>query len=99
MAMMQHLKRAGIGTGIHYPVPLHLQKAYESLQVQYVETFRWPIRVAAEIVSLPMFPQLTAGQQARWPRKFLASLHPLSARYIENLTPRTVLGLLASPDS
>ena len=29
--MMQHLKRAGIGTGIHYPVPLHLQKAYASL--------------------------------------------------------------------
>ena len=29
--MMQHLKEAGIGTGIHYPIPLHLQKAYASL--------------------------------------------------------------------
>ena len=29
--MMNHLKEAGIGTGIHYPIPLHLQKAYASL--------------------------------------------------------------------
>ena len=29
--MMEHLKEAGIGTGIHYPIPLHLQKAYASL--------------------------------------------------------------------
>src|ERR1700678_2824378 len=29
--LMNHLKNAGIGTGIHYPIPLHLQKAYESL--------------------------------------------------------------------
>ena len=29
--MMAHLKSAGIGTGIHYPIPLHLQKAYEAL--------------------------------------------------------------------
>src|SRR5258708_1408610 len=29
--LMDHLKKAGIGTGIHYPIPLHLQKAYESM--------------------------------------------------------------------
>jgi dTDP-4-amino-4,6-dideoxygalactose transaminase len=62
--MMNHLKEAGIGTGIHYPVPLHLQKAYASLN--YVSgDFPVAERVAAEIVSLPMFPQLTADQQAR----------------------------------
>lgn len=61
--MMQHLKRAGIGTGIHYPVPLHLQKAYSSLNYNSGD-FPVAVRVAAEIVSLPMFPQLTAGQQA-----------------------------------
>ena len=29
--LMEHLKKAGIGTGIHYPIPLHLQKAYASM--------------------------------------------------------------------
>ncbi|MGD0445063.1 MAG: DegT/DnrJ/EryC1/StrS family aminotransferase [Edaphobacter sp.] len=62
--MMSHLKRAGIGTGIHYPVPLHLQKAYVSLNY-CLEDFPVARRVASEIVSLPMFPQLTASQQAR----------------------------------
>jgi dTDP-4-amino-4,6-dideoxygalactose transaminase len=59
---MGHLKEAGIGTGIHYPVPLHLQKAYESLGYK---TGDFPVteRVAEEIVSLPMFPTLTSDQQ------------------------------------
>ena len=62
--MMNHLKNAGIGTGIHYPIPLHLQKAYAGLN--YGEgDFPVAERVAAEIVSLPMFPQLTDEQQAR----------------------------------
>jgi dTDP-4-amino-4,6-dideoxygalactose transaminase len=62
--MMEHLKKAGIGTGIHYPIPLHLQKAYACLKYQ---TGDFPVaeKVAAEIVSLPMFPQLTAEQQAQ----------------------------------
>jgi len=62
--MMNHLKKAGIGTGIHYPIPLHLQKAYASLNYRPGD-FPVAERVAAEIVSLPMFPQLTADQQAR----------------------------------
>jgi dTDP-4-amino-4,6-dideoxygalactose transaminase len=62
--LMEHLKTAGIGTGIHYPVPLHLQKAYKGLN--YRETdFPVVTRVAGEIVSLPMYPQLSAEQQGR----------------------------------
>ncbi len=61
---MSHLKKAGIGTGIHYPVPLHLQRAYVSLNY-CLEDFPVSRRVAGEIVSLPMFPQLTAEQQTR----------------------------------
>jgi len=62
--MMYHLKEAGVATGIHYPIPLHLQKAYASLN--YGEgAFPVAERVATEIISLPMFPQLTDGQQAR----------------------------------
>lgn len=62
--MMKHMKEAGIGTGIHYPVPLHLQKAYASLNYSSAD-FPVAVRVADEIVSLPMFPQLTTDQQAR----------------------------------
>ncbi|MGB6689377.1 MAG: DegT/DnrJ/EryC1/StrS family aminotransferase [Terracidiphilus sp.] len=62
--LMKHLKAAGIGTGIHYPVPLHMQKAYSWLNYS-AEDFPKTSRVAAEIVSLPMFPQLTADKQAR----------------------------------
>jgi dTDP-4-amino-4,6-dideoxygalactose transaminase len=62
--LMTHLKNAGIGTGIHYPIPLHLQKAYQSLG--YVAgSFPACERVSAQILSLPMFPQLTSQQQER----------------------------------
>jgi dTDP-4-amino-4,6-dideoxygalactose transaminase len=62
--LMAHLKERGIGTGIHYPIPLHLQKAYTSLNYRRGDL---PVseKIAEEIVSLPMYPQLTAEQQAR----------------------------------
>ena len=63
-SMMNHLKKAGIGTGIHYPIPLHLQKAYAFMNYS-LRDFPVAGRVAAEIVSLPMFPQLTLEQQTR----------------------------------
>lgn len=62
--LMEHLKTAGIATGIHYPIPLHLQKAYSCLHYRAGD-FPVAERVAAEIVSLPMFPQLTSEQQSR----------------------------------
>ena len=61
--LMDHLRVAGIGTGIHYPMPLHLQKAYGSRGYQAGD-FPVTERIATEIVSLPMFPQLIAKQQA-----------------------------------
>lgn len=70
-ALMDHLKEAGIGTGIHYPIPLHLQKAYASLNYQQ-GAFPVAERLAAEIVSLPMFPQLSEQQQARVVDELLA---------------------------
>lgn len=62
--LIRRLNDARIGTGIHYPVPLHLQNAYRSFGYQRGD-FPVTERAAAEIVSLPMFPQLTADQQAR----------------------------------
>jgi len=60
-AFQAALAEAGIGTGIHYPIPLHLQKAYENLNFKKGD-FPVTERVAAEIVSLPMFPQMTNEQ-------------------------------------
>lgn len=62
--LMAHFKEQGIGTGIHYPIPLHLQKAYASLNYRRGDL---PVaeKIAEQIVSLPMYPQLTADQQAR----------------------------------
>ncbi len=61
-ALQTALAEAGIGTGIHYPIPLHLQKAYAELNYKKGD---FPVTecVAAEIVSLPMFPQLSSKQQ------------------------------------
>jgi dTDP-4-amino-4,6-dideoxygalactose transaminase/acetyltransferase-like isoleucine patch superfamily enzyme len=62
--LIAHLKNVGIGTGIHYPVPLHLQRAYVSLSYSPGD-FPVTESVTPEILSLPMFPQLTARQQSR----------------------------------
>ena len=61
---MKELGAAGIGTGIHYPVPLHQQKAYAHLGHKKGD-FPVTDKVAPEIVSLPMFPTLTQEQQER----------------------------------
>ena len=59
--LQSDLAQAGIGTGIHYPVPLHLQKAYAHLGYQAGD-FPVTERTTPEIVSLPMFPQMTPLQ-------------------------------------
>jgi dTDP-4-amino-4,6-dideoxygalactose transaminase/acetyltransferase-like isoleucine patch superfamily enzyme len=69
--LMNHLKQADIGTGIHYPIPLHLQKAYISLNYG-VGDFPVAERAAREIVSLPMFPHLSSSQQAKVVGEILA---------------------------
>jgi len=62
--VQERLAAAGIGTGIHYPVPIHLQKAYAELgyrkgDLPITESF------ASDILSLPMFPEISARQQQR----------------------------------
>ncbi len=58
------LAEVGIGTAIHYPVPLHLQVAYNCIGYKQGD-FPVTERVASEILSLPMYPQLTVDQQAK----------------------------------
>ena len=80
--MGAHLKAAGVGTGIHYPIPLHLQKAYSSMGYK-VGDFPVCEKAAAEIISLPMFPQLTADQQARVTEDVLNFASRLTARHAD----------------
>jgi len=61
---MEHLKGLGINTALHYPVPVHLQKAYAHLGYREGD-FPVTERICKEIVSLPMFPDLTEEQIAR----------------------------------
>lgn len=61
-ALRQYLNRCGIGTEVYYPVPLHRQPAFESLGYREGEC---PIaeRLAAEVLALPVYPELTPEQQ------------------------------------
>ncbi len=71
--MIDHFRENGIGVGIHYPIPLHLQKAYVALNYSPGD-FPVAENVSNEIISLPMFPQLTEAQQASVAREVLAFL-------------------------
>ena len=60
--LRKHLAEAGVDTGIHYPIPLHLQDAYRNLG--YLKgDFPVSEQAAAEVLSLPMFPTLRAEDQ------------------------------------
>jgi dTDP-4-amino-4,6-dideoxygalactose transaminase len=62
--LQKHLADAKIDTGIHYPIPLHLQEAYEAFGFKNGD-FPVTEKVALEILSLPMYPQLQAEAQSR----------------------------------
>jgi dTDP-4-amino-4,6-dideoxygalactose transaminase len=62
-ALQERLRSAGIQTGIHYPIPVHLTKAYSNLGYSPGD-FPECERAAAEVLSLPMFPELTPAQIA-----------------------------------
>ena len=60
-ALLARLKACGIGAGIHYPLPLHRQPAY--LKLGYADVVLPETeRAAAEVLSLPMYPELTEEQ-------------------------------------
>jgi len=62
-ALQARLKERGIGTGIHYPVPVHLQNAFRSAGYQAGD-FPVTERITGEILSLPMYAELTGEQIA-----------------------------------
>ncbi|MGB7468942.1 MAG: DegT/DnrJ/EryC1/StrS family aminotransferase, partial [Candidatus Acidiferrum sp.] len=62
--LQNHLTQSGIGTGIHYPIPVHLQKPYRAMGYKEGD---FPVTedAAAQILSLPMYPGLSLAQQER----------------------------------
>jgi dTDP-4-amino-4,6-dideoxygalactose transaminase len=62
--LQKHLNEADIGTGIHYPIPVHVQKAYASLGWKKGDLPESE-EAADQILSLPMFAGLTTDQQKR----------------------------------
>ena len=60
--LMAYLKQQGIECGIHYPIPLHLQPAYTSLKLRKGQ-FPVSEQLASEIVSIPIYPELTHEQR------------------------------------
>jgi dTDP-4-amino-4,6-dideoxygalactose transaminase len=60
-ALRAALAADGIATGVHYPRPVHLQPAYESLGYRQ-GSFPVSERASEEVLSLPLFPELTCAQ-------------------------------------
>jgi len=60
-ALAEHLKQHGIGTSLHYPVPVHLQQAYAHLNYK-AGSLPNSEAAARECLSLPLFPELTEEQ-------------------------------------
>ncbi len=63
-ALRERLDACGIQTGVHYPIPIHLQRAYEDLGYKEGD-FPEAERLAKRMLSLPMFPELRREQIER----------------------------------
>lgn len=78
-----HLRRAltaaGIETAVHYPIALHLQPAYRHLGYQMGD-FPESEHAAREVLSLPMFPELTDGQVHQVAEAVIEALSPVRVR-------------------
>jgi dTDP-3-amino-3,4,6-trideoxy-alpha-D-glucose transaminase len=71
-AVRERLRELGVGTGVHYPTPIHLQPAFAHLG-QSVGAFPEAEESAARVLSLPMYPELSDAQVDRAARALLAA--------------------------
>ena len=92
-SLQKHLTENRISTGLHYPVPLHLQKAYAGMDYKQ-GNLQVTEKVSKEILSLPMFPGITETQQehvVKTINKFVGTMgnnYPLS--FPLNLSPPAI---------
>jgi dTDP-4-amino-4,6-dideoxygalactose transaminase len=89
--LQKYLSENNIDTGLHYPVPLHLQKAYVNLGYKKGD---FPIteKVALEILSLPMHPSLTSSQQKKVVEKIIShTSKQYSSEQLVNAAEETTL--------
>jgi len=63
--VLERLRAAGIEAGIHYPFPIHQIPAFAGLAGYASRSFPVAERNAGELLSLPLFPEITPGQQER----------------------------------
>ncbi len=63
-ALAEYLHRQGIGASVHYPLPLHLQPVYDD-RGWGPGSFPVAERAAAEVLSLPLYAEITPSQQER----------------------------------
>ncbi len=61
--MRAHLAAAGVGTEVYYPVPFHRQACFASLDVNR-DAFPQADAAAADVLALPIYPELSHDQQA-----------------------------------
>jgi dTDP-4-amino-4,6-dideoxygalactose transaminase len=71
--VLQHLWDAGIGAGVHYPIPLHRQPAYLDLGYP-AGSFPAAEKASQEVISLPLYPEITAAQQTEVAASLRAAL-------------------------
>jgi dTDP-4-amino-4,6-dideoxygalactose transaminase len=71
--VQSRMKAAGVSTGVHYPIPLHLQPAFATLGHKAGD-FPNSEKAASRVLSLPMYPELTPSQQQKICDALLASL-------------------------
>ena len=87
--LREELAAVGIETGIHYPIPLHLAKPYEWFGYRPGD-YPSAERAAAEVLSLPMYPELTAEQQEVVAARLVDRCHESSTPFNRiELTKRT----------
>lgn len=85
--IQQQLAERGIQTGIHYPIPCHLQPAYRSLGYQEGD-FPRAEKLSQQILSLPMYPGITQ-EQIQWVSQQLSLVtNSLTAVYSDAITSK-----------